>query len=93
MKTEVRFRDAGIVRGLIVGALKRALAEAGHRTATTVAAGWLPSQRTAAGGRAVLVPAGGVAKGIGRGRRGVLSAAAGTMRRDDEFRRTGNRRR
>ncbi|MFO1152481.1 MAG: DNA mismatch repair endonuclease MutL [Rhodospirillales bacterium] len=42
MKTEVRFRDPGLVRGLIVGALKRALAAAGHRTATTVATGWLP---------------------------------------------------
>jgi DNA mismatch repair protein MutL len=36
-KTEVRFRDAGLVRGLIVGALKQALAAAGHRAATTVA--------------------------------------------------------
>ena len=36
-KTEVRFRDAGLVRGLIVGALKHALSEAGHRAATTVA--------------------------------------------------------
>ena len=36
-KTEVRFRDAGLVRGLIVGALKRALGEAGHRASTTVA--------------------------------------------------------
>jgi DNA mismatch repair protein MutL len=36
-KTEVRFRDAGLVRGLIVGALKQALAEAGHRASTTVA--------------------------------------------------------
>lgn len=35
-KAEVRFRDAGLVRGLIVGALKRALAEAGHRASTTV---------------------------------------------------------
>ncbi|MBI06054.1 MAG: DNA mismatch repair endonuclease MutL [Rhodospirillaceae bacterium] len=35
-KTEVRFRDAGVVRGLIVGTLKRALAEAGHLAATTV---------------------------------------------------------
>jgi DNA mismatch repair protein MutL len=34
MKTEVRFRDAGLVRGLIVGGLKHALATAGHRTAT-----------------------------------------------------------
>ena len=36
-KTEVRFRDAGIVRGLIVGALRTALAAAGHRASTTVA--------------------------------------------------------
>jgi DNA mismatch repair protein MutL len=36
-KTEVRFRDAGLVRGLIVGALKLTLAEAGHRASTTVA--------------------------------------------------------
>jgi DNA mismatch repair protein MutL len=36
-KTEVRFRDAGLVRGLIVGALKAALAQAGQRASTTVA--------------------------------------------------------
>ncbi len=36
-KAEVRFLDAGLVRGLIVGALKHALAEAGHRASTTVA--------------------------------------------------------
>jgi len=36
-KTEVRFRDQGNVRGLIVGALKRALTDAGHRASTTVA--------------------------------------------------------
>ncbi|MEO5337860.1 MAG: DNA mismatch repair endonuclease MutL [Magnetospirillum sp. WYHS-4] len=35
-KTEVRFRDPGLVRGLIVGAIKHALAAAGHRTASTV---------------------------------------------------------
>src|SRR5262249_39731144 len=35
-KAEVRFRDAGLVRGLMVGALKHALAEAGHRASTTV---------------------------------------------------------
>src|SRR5512144_1968911 len=34
MKTEVRFRDAGLVRGLIVGGLKHALANAGHLAAT-----------------------------------------------------------
>lgn len=36
-KAEVRFRDAGLVRGLIVGALRHALAAAGHRASTTVA--------------------------------------------------------
>jgi len=36
-KTEVRFRDAGQVRGLIIGALRHALAAAGHRASTTVA--------------------------------------------------------
>jgi DNA mismatch repair protein MutL len=42
-KAEVRFRDAGLVRGLIVGACKHALAEAGHRAATTVATAALGS--------------------------------------------------
>jgi len=37
-KAEVRFRDAGLVRGLIVGSLRQALAAAGHRAATTTAA-------------------------------------------------------
>lgn len=36
-KAEVRFRDQGLVRGLIVGSLRRALAEAGHRASTSVA--------------------------------------------------------
>jgi DNA mismatch repair protein MutL len=36
-KAEVRFREAGLVRGLIVGGCKHALAEAGHRASTTVA--------------------------------------------------------
>ena len=36
-KTEVRFRDAGHVRGLLVSALRHTLAEAGHRASTTVA--------------------------------------------------------
>ncbi|MCB2108274.1 MAG: DNA mismatch repair endonuclease MutL, partial [Rhodobacteraceae bacterium] len=35
-KSEVRFRDAGIVRGMIIGAIRHALAEAGHRASTTV---------------------------------------------------------
>jgi DNA mismatch repair protein MutL len=36
-KAEVRFRDAGLVRGLIIGALRHGLASAGHRASTTVA--------------------------------------------------------
>jgi DNA mismatch repair protein MutL len=36
-KAEVRFRDAALIRGLIVGALRNALAEAGHRASSTVA--------------------------------------------------------
>ncbi|MGE3304201.1 MAG: DNA mismatch repair endonuclease MutL [Hyphomonadaceae bacterium] len=36
-KTEVRFRDAAGVRGLIVGGLKHALAGAGHRASTSAA--------------------------------------------------------
>jgi DNA mismatch repair protein MutL len=44
-KAEVRFRDAGLVRGLIVGACKHALADAGHRAATTVATAALGSFR------------------------------------------------
>ncbi|MBL9095501.1 MAG: DNA mismatch repair endonuclease MutL, partial [Alphaproteobacteria bacterium] len=36
-KTEVRFRDAALIRGLIVSALKAALMTGGTRTSTTVA--------------------------------------------------------
>ena len=36
-KSEVRFRDPATVRGLIVSGLRHALADAGHRTSTTVA--------------------------------------------------------
>ena len=35
-KSEVRFRDPGLVRGLIVSALRHGLAGAGHRASTTV---------------------------------------------------------
>jgi DNA mismatch repair protein MutL len=45
-KSEVRFRDPGLVRGLIVGALKHALAEAGHRASTTVSAAALGATHT-----------------------------------------------
>ena len=44
-KTEVRFRDAGLVRGMIVSSLKNTLAKAGHRASTTVAGDTLASLR------------------------------------------------
>src|SRR5262249_45970473 len=44
-KAEVRFRDPGLVRGLIVGALRHALAEAGHRASTSVASAALGAFR------------------------------------------------
>ncbi len=46
-KTEVRFRDAGLVRGLIVSSLKAALAQAGHRASTTVSGAALASLQPA----------------------------------------------
>jgi len=44
-KAEVRFREAGVARGLVVTALRHILAEAGHRTSSTVAAATLGAFR------------------------------------------------
>lgn len=44
-KSEVRFREPGLARGLIVSALRHALAEAGHRASTTVTTAALGSFR------------------------------------------------
>ncbi|MDR9485237.1 MAG: DNA mismatch repair endonuclease MutL [Sediminimonas sp.] len=44
-KSEVRFRDPGLARGLIVSALRHALAEAGHRASSTVASATLGAFR------------------------------------------------
>lgn len=44
-KSEVRFRDPGLARGLIVSALRHALAEAGHRASSTVADATLGAMR------------------------------------------------
>src|SRR5690606_6868833 len=49
-KTEVRFRDPALVRGMIVGGLRHALAEQGHRTATTVSAAALGRAQPGGGG-------------------------------------------
>ena len=45
-KAEVRFRDSGLVRGLIVGALKATLHESSHRASSTVADAALDALRT-----------------------------------------------
>ena len=52
-KADVRFRDPGLVRGLIVGAIREALADAGIRAATTGAAGMMAAFRP---GAAILWP-------------------------------------
>lgn len=68
-KAEVRFRDPALVRGLIVGALRHALAAAGHRASTTVAADALSGFRAHEG---VAAP------GVGNGVWGVGSGASGS---------------
>ncbi|MCG7503936.1 DNA mismatch repair endonuclease MutL [Mesorhizobium retamae] len=47
-KADVRFRDPGLVRGLIVGAIREALTNAGIRAATTGAAGMMAAFRPGA---------------------------------------------
>ncbi|TYB77560.1 DNA mismatch repair endonuclease MutL [Maritimibacter fusiformis] len=49
-KSEVRFRDPGLARGLIVSALRHALAGAGHRASSTVAGATLGAMRAEAVG-------------------------------------------
>ena len=62
-KAEVRFREPGVVRGLVVAALRHALAEAGHRAATTVSTEALgafrPEMRGGPGPRQVWRPSAG----------------------------------
>ena len=48
-KIEVRFADAGTVRGLVIGALRRALAEHGQRTAGRIATAALGAFRPGGG--------------------------------------------
>ena len=55
-KTEVRFREAGHVRGLIVASLKAALADAGHRASTTVASQALAAARPEGAGTPGFTP-------------------------------------
>ncbi|MDP1966660.1 MAG: DNA mismatch repair endonuclease MutL [Reyranella sp.] len=76
-KTEVRFRDAGIVRGLIVGALRTALAAAGHRASTTVSDAAVGAFRSHTGYSAPLPMSGG-SNGFAMPR-GLAEAAAQFM--------------
>lgn len=46
-KADVRFRDPGLVRGLIIGAIRHALAQSGIRPATTAASAMLDAFRPA----------------------------------------------
>ncbi|MDA0367882.1 MAG: DNA mismatch repair endonuclease MutL [Proteobacteria bacterium] len=69
-KAEVRFRDEQLVRGLIVSAVRRALAEAGHRASSTVAAEASAAFRTGSQG-AFYGPA-----GRANGSSGLAEAAA-----------------
>jgi DNA mismatch repair protein MutL len=72
-KTEVRFRDAGIVRGMIVGALRTALSAAGHRASTTVSDAALGAFRPHTG-FATPLPMG---RGYGNGASGYSSVPRG----------------
>ena len=78
-KTEVRFRDAGIVRGMIVGALRTALSAAGHRASTTVSDAALGAFRPHTGFSTPLPMGGGSGGGYGGGYssvpRGLAEAA------------------
>jgi DNA mismatch repair protein MutL len=53
-KTEVRFREPGLARGLVVAAVRHALAGAGHRASTTV--GWAALAAARPGGDASRAP-------------------------------------
>jgi DNA mismatch repair protein MutL len=78
-KAEVRFRESGNIRGLIVGGLRHALAEAGHRASTTVAAAALGAVRPGeapAGGYQGNYGGGGYAYRPSNPSRGLAEAAA-----------------
>ncbi|WP_165321553.1 DNA mismatch repair endonuclease MutL [Rhizorhabdus phycosphaerae] len=49
-KTEVRFRDPGLIRGMIVGGLRAALDEAGHRSVQRTSVASLGSWQVGGGG-------------------------------------------
>ena len=69
-KAEVRFRDPGTVRGLVLGALRQALAGAGHRGSTTT--GGRHARELPAVGRGGAAPR--ASSGRRRGRAGLRRA-------------------
>ncbi|WP_165190270.1 DNA mismatch repair endonuclease MutL [Caulobacter soli] len=73
-KAEVRFRDPALVRGLIVGALRHALAGAGHRASTTTAASALDAIRAQTMVPPGSFPAGGQGGGYSHYRPGPSAA-------------------
>lgn len=88
-KAEVRFRDPGLVRALMISAIRRALADAGVRTTTTaadaMAASFRPGTATARPTPAFAPPAGTMApvnrppdfgNGFGEGRQGEFGRDA-----------------
>ena len=50
-KAEVRFRDPGVVRGLLIGALRAGLSREGHRSQASISVGMLGSRESAAPGK------------------------------------------
>ena len=88
-KAEVRFRDSGLIRGLIVSALKHGLAEAGHRASTTVGQAALGTARSEPGTmpgysynapyRHGSRPSAGFAEAAGTFQRPLDSSAVGTF--------------
>jgi len=55
-KSEVRFRDQGLVRGLIVGAIRHALTQAGHRVSTLASSATLGAFRPGGAGSSYGAP-------------------------------------
>ncbi len=78
-KSEVRFREPGIARGLIVSGLRHALAEAGHRASSTIAGETLGAFRASSNEARVYQmdrPAAGPTRGSAPVQSGFAEAAA-----------------
>ena len=74
-KTELRFREPAIARGLVVSGLRHALAEAGHRAASTLTGAALGAMRPQAAAGAPLRAGGAVRPDAGAVRAGNAAQA------------------